>query len=465
VSRGEPTTYGELRTDVARLRGGLVGLGLRPGDRVALVCDNDPLFVVGYLAVLGVGCVAVPLNPMSPPAEIAVELEAVQARAAIVSPSAARRFDHDLEHVLTAEDVDRLVATAEPAPVVDRTPDDLAVLMFTAGTAGTPKAAMLSHGNLHTNIRQAQAVPDRALEADDVSLGVLPLFHIFGLNVILGVSLFAGGSVVLVDRFDPVTTLETVRHHRCTVVAGAPPIWVAWSALPDVDPATFATVRLALSGAAPLPSTATVAMRERFGVELLEGYGLTEASPIVTSSGGTGPGSIGRPVPGVSVRLVDDGGGDVPLGDPGELWVKGPNVFAGYWRDADATAVSLTDDGWLRTGDAAIACEDGTLRLVDRVKDLIIVSGFNVFPAEVEAVLCSHPAVADVAVVGVPHPHSGEAVKAFVVLRPGEWAEDDDLIHHCERRLARYKCPDTVQFVPELPVGVTGKVLRRALRT
>jgi long-chain acyl-CoA synthetase len=140
-------------------------------------------------------------------------------------------------------------------------------------------------------------------------------------------------------------------------------------------------------------------------------------------------------------------------------------VFAGYWRDADATAVSLTDDGWLRTGDAAIACEDGTLRLVDRVKDLIIVSGFNVFPAEVEAVLCSHPAVADVAVVGVPHPHSGEAVKAFVVLRPGEWAEDDDLIHHCERRLARYKCPDTVQFVPELPVGVTGKVLRRALRT
>jgi long-chain acyl-CoA synthetase len=241
-------------------------------------------------------------------------------------------------------------------------------------------------------------------------------------------------------------------------------MWVAWSGLADVDPASFSSVRLALSGAAPLPSTAVDAMRERFGVELEEGYGLTEASPIVTSSAGAAPGTIGRPVPGVSVRLVDDDGEDVPLGDPGELWVQGPNVFAGYWCDPDATAAALTGDGWLRTGDVAVAGDDGTLRLVDRLKDLIIVSGFNVFPAEVEDVLCSHPAVADVAVVGVPHPHSGEAVKAFVVVRPGESVEEDDLLRHCQARLARYKCPDTVLFVPELPVGVAGKVLRRALR-
>ncbi|MCU1375453.1 MAG: Acyl-CoA synthetase (AMP-forming)/AMP-acid ligase, partial [Actinomycetia bacterium] len=351
-----------------------------------------------------------------------------------------------------------------PVPLVERAPEDLAALLFTAGTAGTPKAAMLSHGNLHTNLRQGQAVPERALTAADVSLGVLPLFHIFGLNVVLGLSLFAGGSVVLVERFDPVSALGAVRDHRCTVVAGAPPMWVAWAGLPDVDPAAFASVRLALSGAAPLPPPVAVVMADRFGVDLQEGYGLTEASPIVTSSAGSGPGTIGRPVPGVSVRLVDDDGEDVPLGDPGELWVKGPNVFAGYWHDPDATAAALTDGGWLRTGDVAIAGDDGTLRLVDRVKDLVIVSGFNVFPAEVEAALRLHPAVAEAAVVGVPHPYTGEAVKAFVVVRPGAAVTEDDLVRHCETRLARYKCPDEVRFVPELPVGAAGKVLRRTLR-
>ncbi|MCU1488093.1 MAG: acyl-CoA synthetase (AMP-forming)/AMP-acid ligase [Actinomycetia bacterium] len=464
VGRGVPTTYGELRDDVARLRGGLVDLGLRPDDRVALLCANNRLFVVAYLAVLGAGCVAVPLNPLSPPAEIDAELQAVQARAAIVGPSAAHTFDHDLEHVLTADDVDHLVRTATPMPVAERRPEDLAALLFTAGTAGAPKAAMLTHGNLHTNIRQAQAVPDDALGPDDVVLGVLPLFHVFGLNVILGVSLFAGATVVLVERFDPTTALDTVRNHRCTIVAGAPPMWSTWAGLPRVDRDAFASVRLALSGAAPLSSSTVSTMYERFGVTLREGYGLTEASPIVTSSAGTAPGSIGRPLPGVSVRLVDEDGDDVPLGDPGELWVQGPNVFAGYWRDPEATATALTADGWLRTGDVAVADADGTLRLVDRIKDLIIVSGFNVFPAEVEAVLQSHRAVADAAVVGVPHPHTGEAVKAFVVVRPGFAVEEDDLVHHCEARLARYKCPAKVLFVPELPVGAAGKVIRRTLR-
>jgi long-chain acyl-CoA synthetase len=464
VGRGVPTTYGELRDEVARVRGGLVDLGLRPDDRVALLCANNRAFVVAYLAVLGVGCVAVPLNPLSPPAEVAAQLDAVQARGAIVGPSAARSFGHDIDHVLSVDDVERLARDAAPAPVVDRAPNDLAALLFTAGTAGAPKAAMLTHANLHTNIRQAQAVPEDALGPDDVVLGVLPLFHVFGLNVILGVTLFAGGTVVLVERFDPTTALDTVRNHRCTVVAGAPPMWGAWATLPEVDPASFSSVRLALSGAAPLPAATARAMAERFGVALREGYGLTEASPIVTSSAGSPIGSIGRPLPGVSVRLVDDEGDDVPLGDPGELWVSGPNVFAGYWRDDAASAAALTPGGWLRTGDVGVADADGTLRLVDRIKDLIIVSGFNVFPAEVEEALRSHPGVAEAAVIGVPHPHTGEAVKAFVVVRPGAAVEEDDLVHHCEARLARYKCPDKVLFVPELPVGAAGKVLRRSLR-
>ena len=464
VSRGEPTTYGELRSDVARLRGGLTGLGLRPGDRVAILAANNRLFVTAYLAVLGAGCVAVPLNPLSPPAEVGAELDAVEARAAIVGPAAIRSFSHELEHVLDADAVDRLIAGSDPAPVVDRQPDDLAVLVFTAGTAGRPKAAMLTHGNLHTNLRQAQAVPERALRPDDVCLGVLPFFHIFGLNVVLGLTLFAGASVVLVERFDPSTALDSIRNHRVTVVPGAPPMWVAWAGMPDADPASFASVRLALSGAAPLPPAASTGMRERFGVTLEEGYGLTEASPVVTSSAGVGSGSIGRPLPGLSVRLVGPDGDDVPLGDPGELWVQGPNVFPGYWQDPDATAAALTDDGWLRTGDIAVCAPDGTLRLVDRVKDLIIVSGFNVFPAEVEDVLRSHPDVAQAAVVGVSHPHTGEAVKAYVVARAGAAVEEDELIDHCAERLARYKCPEKILFVPELPHGLGGKVLRRELR-
>ena len=468
VSRGVPTTYGELRRDVGGLRSGLVAQGVAPGDRVAILCANNRLFVVAYLAVLGAGAVAVPLNPQSPPVEIGEQLRTVGAAAAVVGPAAARNFEaveHGLATVLLSDDVDRSVGR-DPTPVVDRQPDDLAVLVFTAGTAGSPKAAMLTHGNLHTNLRQAQAVPGRALTADDVSLGVLPLFHIFGLNVVLGLTLFAGASVVLVERIDPTTTLETVRNHGCTVVAGAPPIWVAWSQLPTATTEDFASVRLALSGAAPLPPAALAAMRDRFGVRIDEGYGLTEASPIVTSSVGddVAPGSIGRPLPGLSIRLVDEDGEDAPLGDPGEVWVQGPNVFAGYWNDPEATAAVLTADGWLRTGDVAVADEHGALRLVDRQKDLIIVSGFNVYPAEVEEVLRRHPAVEDAAVVGVPHPHSGEAVKAFVVVRKGAAVEEDELIEHCAGRLARYKCPAKILFAAALPVGAGGKLLRRQLR-
>jgi long-chain acyl-CoA synthetase len=461
VSRGVATTYGELTREVARLRGGLIGLGLQPGDRVAVLCANNPLFAVSYLAALGAGCVVVPLNPSSPAAELNEELAAVGARAAIVGPSAAGTFASKLEIVLGADDVTRLTQS-EPAPIVERSPEDPAVLVFTAGTAGAPKAATLTHGSLHTNLRQVQAVPDRALRADDLSLGVLPFFHIFGLNVVLNLSLYAGASVVLVERFDPATALDTIRNHRVTVVAGAPPMWVAWSSMAGVDHDAFDSVRIASSGAAPLPREVAGAMRERFGLEVEEGYGLTEASPVVTTLGRDG--SIGRPVPGVSVRLVGDDGDDVPFGDPGEIWVQGPNVFAGYWNDPEATAGVLTPDGWLRTGDIAVADGDGSLRIVDRVKDLIIVSGFNVYPAEVEAALAAHPGVAAAAVVGVPHPHTGEAVKAFVVPRAGQSVEEDELIDYCARRLARYKCPEKILFVENLPVNPGGKVVRRDLR-
>jgi long-chain acyl-CoA synthetase len=478
INRGTPTTYGALRGPVGAVRGGLVGLGVEPGDRVGIVAANNPYFVVSYLATLGAGCVAVPLNPTSPPTELARQLSVVGAKALFVGPPAVetiRALDRsavpELEHLVSppGSDLDGAtrmeeLLTGSPAPPADRSPSDLAVLIFTAGTAGAPKAAMLTHGSLRANIDQVQSLPERRIRPDDVFFGVLPLFHIFGLNVVLGIGLAAGAAILLVERFDPVSALTSIKDHGVTVVAGAPPMWTAWATMRDAPPDAFSRVRLATSGASRLPEETAAAMQRRFGVVIAEGYGLTEASPVVTTSvSGPKAGSIGRPVPGVEVRLVEDGE-DALLGDAGEIWVRGPNVFAGYWNDPQATAAALTDDGWLRTGDVAVADDDGNLFIVDRSKDLIIVSGFNVYPAEVEEALLEHPDIEAVAVVGVDSAYSGEAVKAYVVPKPGMTLEEDEVADFCATRLARYKCPTKVMFVDELPQGLGGKVLRRQLR-
>jgi long-chain acyl-CoA synthetase len=480
VSRGRSTTYGELRSQVGALRGGLVGLGLEPGDRVGIIAANNWYFVVSYLAVVGAGFVAVPVNPSSPIPELTRELAEVGARVVIAGPQATSTLQEldrsalpDLEHVIVsdgrgldgARSLDDLVASP-PAPLVDRAEDDLAVLIFTSGTAGASKAAQLTHGNLLANLDQCQAHPGRAQTPDDVAFGVLPFFHIFGLNVVLGLTFVAGATVVAIERFDPQSGLETIATHGVTVISGAPTMWTAWATLPGAPADAFASVRLGTSGAARLAPETRQAMSDRFGLVVTEGYGLTEASPVVSSGHGLDApaGSIGVALPGVQVRLVDADGQDALVGDSGEIWVKGPNVFPGYWGDAEATASALTPDGWLRTGDLAVVDDDGFLYLVDRAKDLIIVSGFNVFPAEVEDVLLLHPAVEQVAVVGVPHPHSGEAVKAYVVVAAGQSVEEDELIQHCEAHLARYKCPQKVMFVQEIPKSFSGKVLRKLLR-
>ncbi|MGH9085632.1 MAG: AMP-binding protein [Acidimicrobiales bacterium] len=480
ISRGKATSYGQLRDQVGRLRGGLVGMGLDPGDRVGIVTANNWYFVVSYLAVLGAGCVAVPINPSSPAPEVQRQLGAIGARAVIAGPAgraAVSGLDRGalpvLEHVVASSggDIPDVVLlddlrVADPVPVVARAPGDLAVLVFTSGTAGSPKAAMLTHGNLLANLEQCQSLPGRAQGPDDVVLGVLPFFHIFGLNVVLGLSLMAGAAVLLVERFDPQSALESLTAHGVTIVSGAPAMWGAWAALPGTRPGALATLRLATSGAARLDPQISRTIKDRFGVDVIEGYGLTEASPVVTSGTGLAApeGSIGVPLPGLEVRLVDADGQDALVGDPGELWVRGPNVFTGYWNDPEATRRAVDEEGWLHTGDVAIVDDDGFLYLVDRIKDLIIVNGFNVYPAEVEEVIAAHPAVEAVAVVGVAHPHSGEAVKAYVVVADAASVEEDDVIAHCERHLARYKCPQKVMFVDELPQGSTGKVVRAALR-
>ena len=478
ISRGRPTTYGALRDQVAHVRGGLAALGVGKGDRVALLCSNGRYFVDLYLAALGLGAVTVPLNPASPAPEIEREVHTVGAKVVVVEPLAAHAWAQiDRSHLPTVEHV---VATetgtvegadsafddllgADQVPVVEVADDDLAALIFTSGTAGSPRAAMLSHGNLLANLEQGRST-DGIHEAD-VVYGVLPMFHIFGLNVVLGLTLARGATVVLVQRFDPFTALETIAERHVTVIPGAPPLWLAFSHFDDAPADSFATVRLALTGAAKMPEEPTRRLHERFGLVLREGYGLTEASPVVTSSAGLTPkvGSVGKVLDGIQVRLVDEHGDDALEGDAGEIWVKGPNVFKGYLNEPEATARVLTADGWLRTGDIAVVDDDGYLYLVDRAKDLVIVSGFNVYPAEVEEVLMEHPDVEEVGVIGVPHPHTGEAVKAFVVLKQGATAHEDTLVSWCLDNLARYKCPAKILFVDELPRNVSGKLLRKDL--
>ncbi|MFQ5558710.1 MAG: AMP-binding protein, partial [Acidimicrobiales bacterium] len=430
VSGEDHVSYGRLRDDVAAARGALTGLGLDPGDRVAIVCGTNPRFVRAWFATIGAGFVAVPLNPQSPAPELQRELAAVGARAAIVGPAGIRAVDGidrdllpELRHVLVASghsgegssDFDALVAESAPAPMVDRGDDDLAVLLFTSGTAGAPKAAMLSHGNLGANLRQVQSSAVRAARPDDVLVCVVPLYHVFGLNSILDLGMVAGATVVLVERFDPLSLMHTIESESASMLVGPPTMWSALAAVDDPPLEALAGIRMAVSGAAALREGVVHAVKERLGIELHEGYGLTEASPSLTLSVGTGApiGSIGRPIGGIEMRLVDSDGDDVYVGDPGEIVVRGPNVFKGYWNNPEATERVLDPDGWLHTGDLAVVDDDGFLSIVDRAKDLIIVSGFNVYPAEVESVLSEHPAVADVAVVGHDHPHSGETVKAF----------------------------------------------------
>jgi long-chain acyl-CoA synthetase len=334
---------------------------------------------------------------------------------------------------------------------------------------------MLTHGNLRANVDQMELAVGLSVTAEDVGLLVVPTFHIYGLNAVLGVHLFAGGRLVMMKRFDPATLLEVVVTEGVTVLPGVPQLFAA---LADHRPATgeeLASVRLAFSGGAPLPLEVAERFESRFGVPIWQAYGLTEASPTVTFPdlhGTRHPLAVGVPLPGIEVQIVDSDGQAVEHGDPGEIFVRGPNVFAGYFEDAAATKAVLDRAGWLHTGDVGVMDDDGSLTIVDRNKDLVIVSGFNVFPAEVERVLDQHPAVARAVVIGVPDAALGESVRAFVVPTSDAWSEaarapdgvtEAELIGWCAHHLARYKCPSAITFVRDLPLGIQGKVLRRAL--
>jgi long-chain acyl-CoA synthetase len=475
------TSWDELDSAVNRTAHALKDLGLNPGDRVAVVLANVVEFAYAYYGALRAGLVVVPVNPAYTPREITHLLSDSGARAAVVgrvhlaAVAEARESAPDLEVVITTGTADAPDAVLL-APLLERSSpeafasvgggEDLAVLLYTSGTTGTPKGAMLSHRALLADLRQVGEITPAVVAEDDVVLLMLPLYHVFGLNSGLGMVAAAGATGLLVERFDPSQTLDDIVRQGVSVVLGAPPVYVAWSLLEQVSE-SFAGVRLAVSGAAPLAPEVVRRVLDLTGRYVFEGYGLTEASPTVSStlmSEVPRPGSVGRPVPGVEVRLVDSEGVPVDADDPGEIEVRGANLFSGYWPDGHD---GPDEDGWWRTSDLAIALDSGDLQLVDRRPELILVSGFNVYPREVEDVLLSHPDIEEAAVVGIPHPYTGEAVKALIVVRPGAVLDVEDVLAHASRSLARFKSPSAIEFVAELPhtsTGPMGKVARAKLR-
>ena len=480
LHRDDVLSWGDLDRDVDRFGAGLLDLGLRPGDRVAIVLGNIPAFVTAYFGALRAGLVALPVNIGYTTAEIEHVVVDSGARAVVGHRGAADVLlalagsVSCLEHVIVADAAtppsgamtfDAMVERGAAAGPVEVTAggEDLAVLIYTSGTSGRPKGAMLSHAALRANLDQCSRIEPKVVDSDDVVLLVLPLFHIYALNAGLGAVVRHGATGVLVERFDPVETLSEMRRHQVTNVIGAPPMYVAWSMLPDLGDA-FSTVRLAVSGAAPLPAEVLRRILDVTGHHVFEGYGLTETAPVLTTtlmSQVAKPDSIGRPVPGVELRLVDEQGREPEEGDPGEIVVRGANVFDGYWPDGRGGPDA---QGWWHTGDVAYVDDDGDYHLVDRRTELILVSGFNVYPREVEDVLVAHPDVLEAAVLGIPHPYTGESVKALAVRRPGARLTAEELIAHAGQSLARFKCPTAVEFVDELPHGATGKVSKGRLR-
>ncbi len=460
-------TWSDLDAQVSAAARGLLALGLAAGDRVAVHLGNTPEFVVVYFGALRAGLVALPVNNGYTAAEL-THVFADSGTTAVVTGATTADLVEGLAaapaHVVVvgSPSYEGLVASSGPFESVGGG-EDLAVVLYTSGTSGRPKGAMLTHRALLSNLDQSARIEPAVVTHDDVVLLVLPLFHVYGLNAALGAVAWHGATGVLAERFDPVETLELLRRDGVTNVVGAPPMYVAWSMLADVGDA-FTSVRLTLSGAAPLPPDVLQRVLDVTGHHVFEGYGLTETAPVLTTtlmSEVAKPGSIGRPVPGVELRLLDEKGRPVEEGDPGEIVVRGANLFSGYWPDG---ADGPDAHGWFATGDVAVLDDDGDLHLVDRRRELILVSGFNVYPREVEEVLAQLEGVAEVAVIGIAHPYTGESVKALVVVPPGTSLTADEVIAFCVTRLARFKCPTAVEFVPELPHSATGKVSKGRLR-
>jgi long-chain acyl-CoA synthetase len=457
-------SYATLDGASAHVAGLLKAKGVEPGDRVGIMLPNVPYFAVCYYGILRAGAIVVPMNVLLKGREVAFYCGDPEVKVAFVwhdfaeaGEAGTAQAGSECILVKPGEFEDVVGAAAPVTEVADRAGDDTAVILYTSGTTGTPKGAELTHANLKRN---AGIVGDLfGLGDDAVTFGALPLFHSFGQTCNMNATICAGGCMTLIPRFDPAKALEIIARDRVNVFQGVPTMYAAMLNLPDADAYDTSSLDICVSGGAPMPVEVMRAFEERFGCKVLEGYGLSETSPVASFNHPDRerkPGSIGTPIEGVEMKLADEEGGI------GEIAIRGHNVMKGYWRKPDATA-EVMRDGWFHTGDMAQVDDDGYFFIVDRKKDMIIRGGYNVYPREIEEVLYEHPAVREAAVVGVAHNELGEEVGAAVALKEGEEASAEELQAFVKDQVAAYKYPRRIWFVDELPKGPTGKILKREI--
>ena len=504
---GGRLTYRQLAAQVDRCAAALAALGVRPGDRVALMLPNLPQFVIAFFGALKLGAVVVNTNPTYTAREMQQQfadagaetvvllssayarLREIQARTPVqrvlltdvadyVSPPFAPLVRRTLRQqglmvaVPPAEGLYRfrplLEAHPEAPPPLAVRPQDTALLQYTGGTTGLPKGAMLSHANLVVNAIQMRQWMHTLAAGRERILGALPFFHVYGMTVALGLGLYLGAELLLLPSPRPIeAVMQAIARQQATLFPGVPTMYTSIINHPEVRRYDLRSVKACISGAAPLP----IEVQERFGAltggRLVEGYGLTEAAPVTHCNpiyGQRKAGAIGLPLPDVEAKIVDpDTLVDLPVGEAGELWVRGPQVMQGYWQQPAESAQALTAAGWLRTGDIARMDGDGYFFVIDRLKDIIIASGLKVVPREVEEVLYTHPQVREAVVAGVPDAYRGETVKAYIVLQAGATATAEELMAFCAGKLAPYKLPKQIEFRAELPKTLVGKLLRRVL--
>jgi long-chain acyl-CoA synthetase len=464
-------SYGELDDRGARLATLLRENGLEPDDRVGVMLPNVPEFPVAYYGVLRAGCVVVPMNVLLKRREIAFYLEDSGAKLLLAWHGfleEARDGASDAGAELVGVEPATFAATLaelEPAPgLVETAEDDTAVILYTSGTTGKPKGAELTHLNLFRNADVSSRTTSE-ISQGDVVLGALPLFHSFGQTVAMNASLKVGACLTLVPRFDPGEALETMQRDGVTHFYGVPTMYGALLHHPERDGFDTSSLRICITGGASMPVEVLRGFEDAFGAKVMEGYGLSETSPVACSNHPDRErkaGSIGTPIEGVEMRVVDEDDNPVAQGEVGEIVIRGHNIMKGYWQRPDATAEAMRG-GWFHSGDMARTDEDGYFYIVDRKKDLIIRGGYNVYPREVEEVLYEHPQIREAAVVGVPHDEWGEEIGAAVVLHEGEELPPEEVGAYVKERIAAYKYPRVVWFLDELPKGPTGKILKREI--
>jgi long-chain acyl-CoA synthetase len=465
-------SYAELDRAAARVAGLLRAKGVRPGDRVGIMLPNVAHFAVCYYGALRVGAEIVPMNPLLKEREVAFYLGDSEAQVILAwhqfadaAHAGAEQAGVECVLVEPGEFEALLQRCQSDDEVLDRQPDDTAVILYTSGTTGKPKGAELTHQNILRNVEVTVGL--FGLDQRAVTLGALPFFHAFGQTCALNATVSVGGTLTLIPRFDAGKALTILQRDAVTAFEGVPTMYAAMLHHDNADTADTAALEVCVSGGAAMPVEIMRAFEAKFGCQVLEGYGLSETSPLASFNRRDRerkPGSIGLPIDGVEMRLVDNDGNPVAEDDVGEIQIRGHNVMKGYWHRPEATAEAIDPEGWFSTGDIARIDEDGYFFIVDRKKELVIRGGFNIYPREIEEVLYEHPDVREAAVIGIPHPDLGEEVAAAVALKSGAQSTPEVLRDFVKQRVAAYKYPRRVWLVDELPKGPTGKIVKREIK-